>query len=523
MVRSGQKCHLMNFFTHGSRLKLVLVVALAAPWTAFCQAKPPVFSRVEAGLEEAVKWKWEVEPTPESAWGLRLPVRSPLPGGEPTSQQSAPADASNTYVVKKGDALIKIARAHRITVTQLKTANGLTSNLIRIGDELRIPTAEEIAMMPVPAVAKVVGALPPSQPPVPNLPPGVDPDVLLFQVHLDRKDFSPGPIDGKTSPRFEKLMYVYQIAHGGVTDEEILRQRALSDVGEVFKTYKLQPEDFRFIAAPKRHRRPDEAVSPDSKKQKTPTKVPPLTYEELIDQPLLTYHSPWEFVAERFHCDEAFLRSINPRLPADPPAGTVFRVPNVEAYLIEERIYAQPLVDPSKPVSAAVVDLVRMEISQGDRIVAVFPIYSARPGLRGRGTWIIQDAIPRPQLTTLRETKQGPRPVSSFYAGPSSTPDPKPTLSEKEILAAGPNNPVGVVWINLAKSDDPTPLAFGLHGAGNPSRMESESSLGGFRLTNWDVIRAVRLLPKGTPLHWRQSEAPTVATPSAAALPLGTR
>lgn len=501
----------MNFSFHRSRLVRVLFPLMALPLSGFSQAKPATFSRVESGLEDAVKWKWAVEPTPESAWGFRLPEPSQRPGI--ASQPEVPSDPASTYVVKTGDALIKIARAHRISVDQLKTANGLTSTLIRIGDELRIPSAEEIAMMPAPAATKPAQTSPTSPPPVPKLPSGVDPDVLLFQVHLDRKDFSPGPINGKTGPRFEKLMYVYQLAHGGIMDEATLRERALREVGEVFRTYELRPEDFRFIAAPRRHRVPEESASSSPKKSKTPPKAPPLTYDELIDQPLLTYQSSWEFVAERFHCDEAFLRSINPTLPANPSAGTVFRVPNVEAYLIEERIYAQPPEDPSKPISAAILDLARLEISVGGRLVAVFPVYSARPGLRGRGTWIIQDAIPRPQLTTLRESGQAPRPVSSFYAGPSATPDPAPTLAKKEVLSAGPNNPIGVVWINLAKSDDPTPLAFGLHGASNPSQLEVESSLGGFRLTNWDIIRAVRLLPKGTPLHWRQSGTPTVAVP----------
>ncbi len=513
----------MIFLFHRSRLVLVLTALMAVPLVGISQVPPTTFSRVEAGLDEAVKWKWEVETTPESTWGYRLPepTQGTAPGTAP--QQEAAADPASTYIVKKGDALIKIARAHRITVDQLKMANGLTTNLIRIGDELRIPSAEEIAMMPSPAATKAAEESPSAPPPIPNLPPSVDPDVLLFQVHLDRKELSPGPINGKSSPRFEKLMYVYQIAHGGITDEDTLRQRALAEVGDVFKVYELRPEDFRFIAAPKRHRLPEDSLAPGSKKPKTPPKTPPLTYEELIDQPLLTYHTAWEFVAERFHCDEAFLRSINPTLPPQPPAGTKFRVPNVEAYLIEERIYAQPPKDPSKPVTAAIVDLSRLEIFEGERLVAVFPVYSARPGLRGRGTWTILDAIPRPQLTTLRESRQAPRPVSSFYAGPSPTPDQTPTLEEKEILRAGPNNPVGVVWINLAKSDDPTPLAFGLHGASNPSHMEIESSLGGFRLTNWDIIRAVRLLPEGTPLHWRQSTTPTIAVPPPAAVPVGTR
>ena len=33
--------------------------------------------------------------------------------------------------------------------------------------------------------------------------------------------------------------------------------------------------------------------------------------------------------------------------------------------------------------------------------------------------------------------------------------------------------------------------------------MNIEESIGGFRLTNWDIARVVRLLPSGTPLDWK--------------------
>lgn len=39
----------------------------------------------------------------------------------------------------KGDSLTKIARVHGVTVPELKTANGLSSDLIRIGQVLSIP------------------------------------------------------------------------------------------------------------------------------------------------------------------------------------------------------------------------------------------------------------------------------------------------------------------------------------------------------------------------------------------------
>jgi lipoprotein-anchoring transpeptidase ErfK/SrfK len=88
-------------------------------------------------------------------------------------------------------------------------------------------------------------------------------------------------------------------------------------------------------------------------------------------------------------------------------------------------------------------------------------------------------------------------------------------LPAEEYLPAGPNNPAGIIWINLAKSNPPEILPFGLHGTSIPGRMNKLASIGGFRMPNWDIARAVRMLPAGTPLTWQQSAAPAAA-PAAA-------
>jgi lipoprotein-anchoring transpeptidase ErfK/SrfK len=98
----------------------------------------------------------------------------------------------------------------------------------------------------------------------------------------------------------------------------------------------------------------------------------------------------------------------------------------------------------------------------------------------------------------VREEKTGP-----FYVNPNPTPRLAPAVLEREeILPAGPNNPAGVVWINLAKANENTPLPFGLHGTATPSAMFGYESLGGFRLANWDIVRAASLLPPGSKLEW---------------------
>ena len=53
-----------------------------------------------------------------------------------------PTQIFNTYVVKSGDSLYKIARENNTTVDVLKDINNLTSNLLSIGQVLKLPGEE---------------------------------------------------------------------------------------------------------------------------------------------------------------------------------------------------------------------------------------------------------------------------------------------------------------------------------------------------------------------------------------------
>ncbi|HEX5564590.1 MAG TPA: 3D domain-containing protein [Sporosarcina sp.] len=50
--------------------------------------------------------------------------------------------ASSTYKVKKGDTLYRIAAMHKITVKQLKTWNGITSDVIHPNQNLKVVKAD---------------------------------------------------------------------------------------------------------------------------------------------------------------------------------------------------------------------------------------------------------------------------------------------------------------------------------------------------------------------------------------------
>lgn len=472
---------------------------------------------VEPGLEKAVKWKWQMAPSEKKDWGLELPEPPPVPAALVPMPVATPG---NSYEVRRGDALILIAKKVGRTVAQLKAANGLKDDMIHIGDVLHVPTLEECIALGLPPEPKA----PPKRSAAagPASAPDLDPEVLLLQVFLDRENFSAGPIDGKTNPAFQKLAYLYQTGRG----VESLASQARAAVRGATASYTLQAGDFRFIEPPKAEKNtaaknPAEKKSAEKagKKKAPPAPVKPQpapVYEEMTASRMLAYRSPWEFVAERFHCDEALLRTLNPGIKPVPSAGTEFQVPNVIPFEIEKALDPplQPAADPVHVITASIVDLSRLEIYRNDRLIAILPVSPARPGLRGRGTWRILDAMGRPRLATRREPKDPPKPLSSFFVGENPTP-PSEVLPAEEYLPAGPNNPAGIIWINLAKSNPPEILPFGLHGTSIPGRMNKLASIGGFRMPNWDIARAVRMLPAGTPLSWQQSAAPAAA-PAAA-------
>lgn len=59
-------------------------------------------------------------------------------------------------------------------------------------------------------------------------------------------------------------------------------------------------------------------------------------------------------------------------------------------------------------------------------------------------------------------------------------------------IAAGPNNPVGSVWIDLSIE------SYGIHGTPDPSKIGKTFSHGCIRLTNWDAEDLASEVHEGT-------------------------
>ena len=64
-----------------------------------------------------------------------------IPAGGNTSIAWSKPIAMSTYTVVKGDTLGKIAQRHAISIRELKAANNLSSDLILVGQNLRIPVS----------------------------------------------------------------------------------------------------------------------------------------------------------------------------------------------------------------------------------------------------------------------------------------------------------------------------------------------------------------------------------------------
>jgi lipoprotein-anchoring transpeptidase ErfK/SrfK len=68
----------------------------------------------------------------------------------------------------------------------------------------------------------------------------------------------------------------------------------------------------------------------------------------------------------------------------------------------------------------------------------------------------------------------------------------------------GPNNPVGLVWIDL------TAPSYGVHGTPDPEKIGKTASHGCIRLTNWDAVDLAKIVRRGTMLQFEDQDSPVV-------------
>jgi LysM repeat protein len=315
---------------------------------------------------------------------------------------TGPPEVSLDHVVVSGEALFLIGKKYGVTVEQIKVANQMERDLIKVGQKLRIPSRAEVeAMKPPPPVEKKEEAKPtvsvkaPKEEVrpaltavkytrIPNEEAQRATQVVQTQAYLDRKLFSTGPIDGSDGSMHQAAIAAYKAAYPNELEWVDGKTPAvIVEMGGAYREYTLRAEDFRWIAG--------QSGSGGAKTSGKGGKDPDPTWEQLSTGTFLPYRSAWEYVAERFHCSEGFLRRINSVVKSTPKVGTLFLVPNVEPFEIDKAFEepVRPEVDAAMPVVAKVLGGVWLEVRRGEKLVARVPVSAARPGLRGRGTWRI--------------------------------------------------------------------------------------------------------------------------------------
>jgi lipoprotein-anchoring transpeptidase ErfK/SrfK len=306
---------------------------------------------------------------------------------------------------------------------------------VKITREDRGLPAADLTQANNPQTADVVG------------PDALGPAVLRAQILLDRAAFSPGEIDAAYGSNLRAAIRGFQAAHQlPVTDE--LRPETWAklnaDTAPVLIPYTIAPDD---VAGP------FERIPSDIMKQSK------LKW--------LGYQSPLEWLAEKFHVSPKVLTLLNKGKSFDR-AGEEILVPNIATS--------------AEPIRAASV-LVRkrdMTVSALDEQGTVIAQFPASAGSH-------HDPLPIGKWKINGVAKDPP-----FHYNPRLFWDARPKHAAATI-APGPNNPVGVVWIDLSKPH------YGIHGTPEPSRVGHAQSHGCIRLTNWDAMRLARMVSPGMP------------------------
>jgi len=105
-----------------------------------------------------------VEPTKlKVGQKLAIPAGGTAPAANSASVAPDTGMGGETYTIKSGDSLTKIAKAHGTTVKAIKAENNLNTDHIKVGQKLKIPAKAEAA----PAPAPVTAPPPPSPSPAP--------------------------------------------------------------------------------------------------------------------------------------------------------------------------------------------------------------------------------------------------------------------------------------------------------------------------------------------------------------------
>lgn len=297
----------------------------------------------------------------------------------------------------------------------------------------------------------------------------LDMDVLHLQVMLDKLGFGPGVLDGKGGASLVNAIKGFQESRG-------LRVTGKADAPTLG------------ALEPYRGWTPTKTLILSDQSLQGPFTWPfPKDPVEQGKLPALNYRNAAEALAERFHTTPATLVSLNPggRLVRGARLVVPNALPFTRAYKADDPVWATTLnqlnVNAEQPQAKRIVvdksDGVLRVFGAADKLVAQFTatMGSSRDPLP-IGKWTVKGADHNPKWTY--------NPAILKRADKS---DPKVDVP------AGPNSPIGVVWLDLSKPH------YGIHGTNEPEKIGRAESNGCIRLTNWDAARLALMVKPGTP------------------------
>ena len=269
--------------------------------------------------------------------------------------------------------------------------------------------------------------------------------VLRAQVLLDRAHFSSGEIDAAYGQNLRNAIRGYQKAND-LPDTGIVAAptwTALNaDTAPVLVPYTILDAD---LAGPF---------------EPIPTK-----WEDKAKLQALGFSSAKEALSEKFQVSPKLLEQLN-RGKNFGTAGEEIIVPNV-AGRAELPKAVKIIVDQS--------DHTLSLVNAAGNVIAQFPVTTgSRHDPLPLGDWKVKGVARNPVF------HYNPKLFWDADAG-----------DNKAKIAAGPNNPVGVVWIDLSKEH------YGIHGTPEPATIGKTQSHGCIRLTNWDAMAVAQTVATG--------------------------
>jgi lipoprotein-anchoring transpeptidase ErfK/SrfK len=295
--------------------------------------------------------------------------------------------------------------------------------------------------------------------------PSPNEQILRAQLFLDASACKPGAIDGRWGEFMRKALTGYDQAQGKTGQKYGEKAPAKFDLPwdeskPLLISYALSPNDQKFIG-----------------------KVP-ASHAEQAKADSLPYEDFLELLGEKFHTRGDFLRQINPGVNWEQlKPGDQVQVPNVATpFDVQEAIDLKTQTEAAekantlktedkKPESerfSIFVDLKEkiLELKQGGKLVGSYPITPGSKSLPAPiGEWFVKGFSWMPTFRWDEAMLKHDERSKDFYQ-----------------LPPGPNNPVGILWMELNHRGS------GIHGTEVPETIGRTTSHGCIRLSNWNAL-----------------------------------